>query len=260
MSESPRLGVAASSQMARVPAIEYHDTEYNGGALVRMRTEWFLEQMQWLSEHGFRTLTGEDFNGFVHGVWKPAQRACVLRFDLGQPTSRNTRDVIIPALRQYSFRALFFVLTSVIKEGPEDSCHTWDELREWERAGLIEVGSHGVYHPNYRKTGLAKCKWDARISKQVIETRLGHPISFFAYPYDSVPDHPDVLLKPLGYTLALRGHRKERSILFSDPDPYALPCYYPYSSERTYPVMSAAKGLTFGQMMEGAVAGVAGPT
>jgi len=241
-------------QLVRIPAIEYHDTEYKAGPLVRMTTEWFLEQMQWLHENGFRTLGGQELARFVSGEWKPTQRSCVLRFDLGQPTSANTREVIIPTLRKYGFRAIFFVLTSVMKDAAEGDFHTWSELREWEQSGLVEVGSHGVYHPKYPEVSLRKRQWDARTSKQVIESKLGHPILAFAYPYDSVPERPEALLKPIGYAVAMKGHRRERSIVTKDPDRYALPCYYPYSSDRTYPMMSAARGKTFEQMIEAAVA------
>jgi hypothetical protein len=69
-----------------------------------------------------------------------------------------------------------------------------------------------------------------------------------------VPTRPDLLLKPLGYTLAFAGYRTERSVLLKDATPYSLPCYYVYSGESTYPVVTGTNGLTFGQMIDKAVA------
>jgi peptidoglycan/xylan/chitin deacetylase (PgdA/CDA1 family) len=142
----------------------------------------------------------------------------------------------------------------MIKDTAEEDYLWWDQIQEWEQSGLIEIGSHGVYHPDYRKISLTARRWDAKESKKIIEAKIGHPISFFGYPYDSVPDRPQLLLKPYGYTLAIAGYRPERSVLFKDSAPYALPCYYVYSGETTYPVITGSRGLTFGGMMLKAVA------
>lgn len=237
----------------RLPILEYHYTEFKMGETIQMKTEWFLAQMQWLSEAGYHTLTGAEVLAYVHGEAQPAQKSCVLRFDLGQPALTNYHDIILPALEKYDFHAIFCLLTNMIKDTCQNNYLCWDQVKEWEASGRIEAGSHGVYHPDYQKLVLAARQWDARESKRLIEAKLGHPISVFAYPYDSVPPRPDLLLKPLGYQLALCGYRIERSVLFKDASPYALPCYYVYSGEKTYPVISGTGGLTFGQMIEKAV-------
>ncbi len=240
----------------RIPALEYHHSEYKMGATIQMKTEWFLAQLQWLSENGYHSLTGPELIQFAHGDARPAKKSFVLRFDLGQPVHQNFREVIVPALEKFSFHAIFFVLTNMIKDECKDNYICWEQLKEWEASGRVEVGSHGVYHPDYKKLTLAQRQWDAKTSKRLIETKIGHPISFLGFPYDSVPTRPDLLLKPFGYELAFAGYRPERSIRFKDPAPFGLPCYYPYSGEKTYPVITATKRLTFGQMIEGAIKAV----
>ena len=239
---------------SRIPALEYHYTEFKMGKTIQMKTEWFLAQMQWLSDNDFKTLTGEEVLHFVQGESRPPQKSCVLRFDLGQPAYQNYLEVIIPTLEKHSFHAIFFLLTNMIKDDCKEDYLCWSQLLEWEQAGLIEIGSHGVYHPDYRKLSLAARRWDAKESKKLIEAKIGHPISFFAFPFDSVPDRPNLLLKPYGNTLAIAVYRPERSMLFKDPTPYALPCYYVYSGEKTYPVITGSRGLTFGELILKAVA------
>jgi peptidoglycan/xylan/chitin deacetylase (PgdA/CDA1 family) len=253
------MSLPANSQPvlgSRIPALEYHDTEYNGGVYIQMTAAWFLEQMQWLAENGFKTLTGPQLIQYVQGNFKPPQNSCFLRFDLGLPTYKSFQEVIVPALVKYSLRAAFFILTSSIKDVPpaKGNFISWNHLREWEQTGCVEIGSHGVNHPDYRKAGTPTRLWDLGTSKRTIETRLGHPISLFSWPYDSVPNHPDVLLKLFNYALGFAGHRAERSILPKDPDAFALPCYYPYSGKKTYPLMTSTNRLTFGQMLQAAVA------
>ena len=247
---------AAPVTLSRIPALEYHDTEYNGGAYVQMTAAWFLAQMQWLAENGFQTLTGQQLLQFLQGQASLPPKSCFLRFDLGLPTYKSFQEVIVPALVKYGFHATFFVLTCNIKDiaPPKGNFITWSHLRAWEQTGAVEIGSHGVNHYDYRKTGTPTRLWDLNTSKRTIESKLGHAISTFAWPYDSVPTRPDVLLKLFGYQLGFAGHRLERSILPRDPDQFALPCYYPYSGPKIYPLLYTANRLTFAQMMQTAIA------
>ncbi len=100
----------------RIPAIEYHDTEYKGGQTVQMTSAWFLAQLQWLSDNGYHALNNEEILRFVQGEYQPPKRSCFLRFDVGMPIYKNLQEVIVPALVKYSFHATFFVLTCAIKE------------------------------------------------------------------------------------------------------------------------------------------------
>jgi peptidoglycan/xylan/chitin deacetylase (PgdA/CDA1 family) len=242
------------SLVSRIPAIEYHGTEYNGGPTIQMRPEWFLAQMQWLSDNGYKALSNDEILQFVQGAASLPKKSCILRFDVGLAILKEIREVILPALQNFGFHATFYVLTSSIRDTPYKNCICWSDLREWDQTGLVEFGSHGVNHPDYRKAATATRVWDARMSKHTIESKLGHPISFFAFPYDSVPNHPDLLLKSFDYRLAFAGYtRLDRSVQFNDPTPFALPCYYPYSGKKIYPIITATKILTFEQMIEAAI-------
>jgi peptidoglycan/xylan/chitin deacetylase (PgdA/CDA1 family) len=241
---------------SRIPALEYHDAEYNGGVNVQMTVAWFLAQMKWLSDNGYKTLTGDELCQFAIGNSRPQQKSCFLRFDVGLPVYKSFQEVIVPTLVHYGFHGTFFVLTRNIKDTqpPKGNFVCWSHLREWEKTGLVEVGSHSVNHPDFRPTGTATRLWELRESKRMIESKLEHAISLFAWPYDSVPNHPDVLLKLFNYKLGFAGHRNERSIVFKDPNPFALPCYYPYSSKKAYPLITTSNKLTFGQLIDTAVA------
>jgi peptidoglycan/xylan/chitin deacetylase (PgdA/CDA1 family) len=227
---------------ARLPILEYHSTEFKMSAAVQMKTEWFLAQMDWLAQNHFRSLDGDELLLFVQGERRAPRRSFVLRFDLGLPEAPDFREAVLPALEKHGFTAIFFLLPSAVQDECGGDFFCWSELRRWERAGLIEVGSHGISHPDYQEIPVQEQAWDARESKRIIEAKLGHPIRFFAFPYDSVPEDPAGLLRPLGYLLGFAGPRGERSVLFEDPDPFALPAYYPYSGEKKYRSSSAPPG------------------
>src|SRR5688572_33230518 len=93
---------------SRIPAIEYHGTEYDGGPTIQMTPEWFLDQMQWLSDNEYKALTGDEILQFVQGVATPPKKSCILRFDVGLAILDEIRDVILPALQTFGFHATFY--------------------------------------------------------------------------------------------------------------------------------------------------------
>lgn len=234
----------------RLPILEYHDTGFNmSGGQVAMTPEWFLEQMQWLADNGFVTLTAQQLVGFLDGSYDPPQRSVILTFDIGQPRAEDYQTVILPALRQHGFHALFFVLTNAISEDGAGNTISWTMLRQWRDEGVISVQSHGVYHPDYTLLSFGEMLWDAKVSYDLIHQQMGEPPAIFAFPFDSVPDNPALVLQRAGYLAGMAGHRAERSVLRLDPDRFALPRYYPYADPARYPVLVGAEGWTFPEMM-----------
>ncbi len=243
-----------TSYAKRVPVIEYHDSEYQMAQnKIIMTTEWFLEQMRWLDQNDFVTLTADELVGFVNGTYFPPERSVVLSFDVGTGEAENFKQAIIPALREHQFNALFFVLINAITEDGSNNTITWSELREWQKEGIISVQSHGVYHPDYQLLNFNQMLWDAKTSFDIITEKMGTAPIIFAYPFDSVPDETDLVMERAGYQIALAGHRLERSILAEDPDRYTLPRYYPYSNPDMYPILTDGYGWTFPELIMAAI-------
>jgi len=254
---TPTLGPTAEPQPAavRLPALEYHDTEYNASdGRVQMTTEWFRDQMNWLRDNGFTTITAEQLLGFLDGSLTLPQRSVLVTFDIGTHRADNYENVIIPTLRELGFHAIVFALTNAITEDGSDNSVTWEMLREWTAEGLISVQSHGVYHPDYRGLSFGQQLWDATTARDLITREIGTAPLLFAFPFDAVPDGAELLMQDAGYAAALAGHRNERSILTSDPGRYELPRYYPYSSAAGYPALVGPEGWTFEQMLLQAIA------
>lgn len=252
---SPTPFVAAQ----RLPVLEYHDSGFSiSGGQVAMTPEWFLEQMQWLADNGFVTLTAEQLLAFLDGSYDPPQRSVLLTFDIGQPRAADYQDIILPALRQHGFDALFFVLTNAISDDGADNTISWSMLRQWRDEGRISVQSHGVYHPDYTELSFGEMLWDAKVSHDLIAQQMGEPPVIFAFPFDAAPDDPALVLQRAGYMAGMAGHRSERSVLRCDPDRFALPRYYPYADPNRYPVLVGVEGWTFPEMILQAIAAPAG--
>ena len=99
---------------------------------------------------------------------------------------------------------------------------SWDDVRGLREMGF-EVGSHSVTHPDLGRATLGQAREELVASKRALETRLGQPVRWFAYPYGGVEHiRPGVLplVEEAGYEGCLSGYGG-----FVEPgcDPRVLP-------------------------------------
>jgi peptidoglycan/xylan/chitin deacetylase (PgdA/CDA1 family) len=251
---TPKLADAAR----HIPIIEYHYSTYNVDNRVMMTSAWFENQMKWLADNGYTTLSAADLVAYLNGDAFP-QKSVVLTFDIGTAQKANFTSEIIPTLEKYKFTALFFLLVndSVVTDNcasPEKFC--WDDLRRWQQDGTISIESHGIRHADYDNLTRDQMSWDAGGAYETISARVGTPPLGFAYPYDSIPSQSPGVIQSLGYQFAVGGNtRPNRSVSVMEPDRYSLPRLYPYSNLSIYPILGGSNGLTFDQLLTSMIAG-----
>lgn len=235
----------------RVPVIEYHYSTYAEGELTVMRTEWFLAQLEWLVANDYHTLTGAEFAAYVRGEATVPARSVVLRFDVAQSHFDDYVNVIVPALRAHGQHGLFFILASRTSDDCDGEHACWPMLKAWADEGLISPESHSLWHLDYTTLPPEQIVLDAERSRALIEARTGHRVHGLCYPFDAVAPAAIDILRDLGYDFAVAGYtRLERGVLFADPDPYALPSLYPYSSDAAFPELTSHPGQTFETLLE----------
>jgi peptidoglycan/xylan/chitin deacetylase (PgdA/CDA1 family) len=241
-----------------IPIIEYHYSTYNVDNRVMMTSAWFENQMKWLADNGFTTLSALDLVAYLNGGAFP-QKSVVLTFDIGTAQKANFTNEIIPTLEKYNFTALFFLLVndSVVT----DSCASsdkfcWDDLRRWQQDGTISIESHGIRHADYDNLTRDQMSSDAGGAYETISAKVGTPPLGFAYPYDSIPSQSPGVIQSLGYQFAVGGNtRSNRSVSVMESDRFSLPRIYPYSNLSIYPIIGGSNGLTFSQILTRIIAG-----
>lgn len=250
-----------------IPIIEYHDPEFKMNAYIQMTGEWFLAQLDWLAQEGFHTLTAEELAAYLDGAADFPLRSIVLTFDVGSPQRKIYREVVIPALRERGFHALFFLQVNtqfIGEECNQEQVFCWDDFRGWLAEGVISVGSHSISHADFATLTTSEMRFEAQRSREILESQLGVPVIAFAYPYESAPDNSLAVVKAAGYQYAMVGQiRPNLGAQPNDPGRYRLPRIHPYSNPNEYPNLTGM-GRTFEQLISqtigaGATSAIATP-
>lgn len=139
--------------------------------------ERFREQMAWLKENGYQTITLYHLIYALNIGWPPLpEKPIILTFDDGYV---DNYENAFPILREFGFVATFFILTDVTDRG-EVGYMTWDMLREMHQAGMdIEV--HGREHIEYTNRDRDWLIYHLLGPAQTIEAQLGYQPRFIAY-------------------------------------------------------------------------------
>ncbi len=223
----------------RIPIIEYHDPDFKLNDQVQMTLPWFEDQLRWLAENDYHTLSGDDLAAFLDGTTVFPQKSVVLSFDIGTAKRPIYTDSVIPALKKYNFQAVVFILANdsvVIDKCGDAKRFCWDDFKNWANEGLISIASHGLYHPDFTKLTAAEIRFEVETGRQVLLDKLGIDPIGFAYPFDSTTQTAINLVKAAGYQFAVAGNsRSELAALINDPDRFKLPRVYPYSNTKIYP-------------------------
>jgi polysaccharide deacetylase len=103
----------------------------------------FEEDLRVLQRAGYRTAGAEELAAYAVGTDRPDGRTVALTFDDGL---ESLVRVVVPLLQQYQFRGIAFVVAGLVPERSKDGLAGWAELRAAVATGVIEVGSHSLYH------------------------------------------------------------------------------------------------------------------
>ena len=226
----------------RIPIIEYHDPDFKLNDQVQMTIPWFEDQMKWLADNHYQTLDGDEFSAFLDGTAFFPNKSVVLSFDLGTAKKQIYTDTVIPTLKKYKFKAVFFILANDTVETddcskPKHFC--WNDFKQWADDGVVTIASHGLFHPDFTKLTAPEIKYEVETARKLLEEKTGRVPVAFAFPFDTTSPLASTLTKAAGYQFAVAGNtRINLAALPNDPDRFKLPRVYPYSNPRAYPNLS----------------------
>jgi peptidoglycan/xylan/chitin deacetylase (PgdA/CDA1 family) len=189
---------------AGVRILAYHRVSPDRDELA-VRPSRFREQMEHLAAAGYRVVgVGEAVAALASAQ---RSRTIGLTFDDGY---QDVFDHGLPVLMDLGFRATIFVPTGAI-----DGTHpfSWYErpppLLDWativdlDRDRTIDFGAHTVTHANLLRLDDTAAEREIAGSKEVLESRLGHPVPAFCYPAGLYGQREQDLVRAGGYEVAV---------------------------------------------------------
>lgn len=189
---------------SRVTVLMFHDvvTERGkGGVYFDSTVDEFKEILDFFEEQGAHYLSLKELHEHLVTGKEVPERSVVLTFD---DNYQGFYDNAWPILKSKSIPSGMFVHTDFV--GNKSGSHpkmSWDQLKELDKSGLVEIGGHTCSHPGDLKSlPIDVQERELTESKSLLEEQLGHPVPFLAYPVGSADSKTIELTKSLGYTMA----------------------------------------------------------
>lgn len=189
-----RLSHVSPTRILTYHSVGERDHEMN------VSVENFRAQMDWLEEHALVIPLSTSIHT-TPGV--------AITFDDGY---RDNLTNAAPILVEHDFPGTVFVVPGkaggfLAHDEPGDHAQLmdWDEIRALELMG-ISIGGHTLSHARLSQLSQAEQQEEIQRCATILESELGHPIEFFAYPYGSKLDYTPYSVRcaqEAGYELAV---------------------------------------------------------
>jgi len=215
-----------------IPILMYHHvSQYSG--LVTLSPETFREQMQWLAQNNWKTLTSEDVESFYDGGSLP-RKSVMLTFDDGY---LDNWLQVYPVLKEFNLRAHIFLITGLIGDGPtrisqdreyshrdceeliaqghaDDVMMRWSEVNEMRESGLVEFHVHTHSHTRWdkvltsREEQCQRLRDDIQQSKRCLAEKTGISDKHLCWPEGYYNADYIEVAKELGFTYLYTTERR----------------------------------------------------
>ncbi|MBU5591465.1 polysaccharide deacetylase family protein [Clostridium sp. MSJ-4] len=160
-----------------IPILMYHSITENDKGLFKVNKNDFYEQMKYLKDNGFNTLSMDEVYDHLQNHKPFPDRSIAITFDDGY---KDNYENAYPILKDLGFKATIFVVTDNLNTG--SYYLSSDELIEMD-ADNIDIQSHTTNHPKLDKLTDRERVEALRDSKEYIEKLLNKNVKYMAYPY-----------------------------------------------------------------------------
>lgn len=186
-----------------------------------LRTDRFRQQLQYLKDNNFHTLTIHEFVQWMYGeIEIPKKSVLITIDDGGKGTSINNGNYLIPLLEEYKMHATLFLITA------------WWNPVEY-KSDYLDVQSHG-YDIHYESRSWCQYRskgncipYDDLVKDLKKSIEVVKDDSSFCFPFYEYTDSSLKAVKETGFKVAFIGGYRKAS---RNDDKYKVPRYPIYDS------------------------------
>lgn len=231
-----KIYIVHQLHLGDLPVLGYHsvvsdeekEKQYASNPYV-MSVSTFEEQMQYLFDNQYHTLTMDEVYAYYIGDTELAPSSVVLTFDDG---FKNFNTVIKPILEKYDFHATAFVIgKKVIKKDSSNTKLPYLKTKDLVNDAHVSYYSHSYdlhhfakipYHKLIETASLEEIRNDFMQNQGIVDT------TYFAYPYGVTSDNALTVLEENQTKLAF-SYNQNRNMDRND-NRYMLPRYQMFST------------------------------
>ena len=194
---------ATISQSMRVPILLYHYVENVTDERDTIRKSLsiyphiFEEQIKTLLNGGYTFITAAQLGDAMDGKTVLPKKPIILTFDDGY---RDFYTDVFPLLKKHHAQATVYIVVNFLDK---PNYMFSSQVKEVAQSGLVEIGSHTLYHPNLKTQSQERIEEEVIESKKMLEEKFNIPVVSFAYPYGAFNQRAIEAVKKAGYTTAV---------------------------------------------------------
>lgn len=171
-----------SEKNINIPIFLYHDIVENESEIKQdyMQTskKVFEDQISGILKLGYKVINYDDLIAYNKGEKKLPKHICLIDFDDGYLGNYTVATDII---KKYNIPVTIFVVDNLV--GTEGYM-SWNQIRELESTGLVDINSHGKEHAKFNELDSNKAVEDVKYAHSRIEEELDKEVKkVFTYPY-----------------------------------------------------------------------------
>jgi len=184
-----------------LPILMYHHIAQLGKEASAGQRRWtvspqaFSQQMDYLSSHGWQSISPEELVAYLTKGEPLPPRAILITIDDGY---KEIYDLAYPIFQKTGLRPVLFIVPKYIGCGAYLS---WEQLQELADQGFW-IGAHGYDHSDLRRVSDKELEHQLGDSRRLLEEKLGIPVRSFCYPYGSYDARILAGLRTHGYVAA----------------------------------------------------------
>lgn len=196
----------------------------------------FEKDLVYLRENGYETVFVSELIDYVKGIGELPEKPVVITLDDG---FYNNLTYVLPILERLDMKATISVVGDFCdrdsqsgEKSPYYSCLAWDDLRQMQQSGHIEIANHtyslhsdtgerkgcciksGESFSDYQNILIADVM---KLQRRLFEETGSKP-SVFTYPYGFICDESIDILKGCGFEATLTCREKVNIIEQGNPD------------------------------------------
>jgi len=176
---------------------DYRATDGKGARPYIVPGAAFKQQIKMLADSGYHSITPDQYYAYLTSGAALPDKPVMISFD---DTSEEQFSVGAAELDNYGFKGVFFVMTiSIGRPGYMSS----EQLKALSDKGHV-IASHTTDHHNVKK--YSGEDWDFQLAKpkNKLESIIGKPVEYFAYPFGEWNEQAIPELKKRNYKAAFQ--------------------------------------------------------